>query len=154
MDAVTGLSASGPAYIYIILESLAEAGVKVGLPRTLLPCWPHKPPLAPPESCWRPAITPPAQGRRDYACGLHHRRNHGTRGRQLRVTLIKAVVKATKEQRNCILTVNVTSWPGVGSNRASAMQRNNSVSNTHLHDSAIYPESSSSRLRTNLVPGA
>jgi pyrroline-5-carboxylate reductase len=33
MDAVTGLSASGPAYIYIILESLAEAGVKVGLPR-------------------------------------------------------------------------------------------------------------------------
>src|SRR5713226_883319 len=32
MDAVTGLSASGPAYIYIILESLAEAGVKVGLP--------------------------------------------------------------------------------------------------------------------------
>src|SRR5216684_392969 len=29
MDAVTGLSASGPAYIYIILESLAEAGVKV-----------------------------------------------------------------------------------------------------------------------------
>src|SRR3989449_9330022 len=33
MDAVTGLSASGPAYIYIILESLAEAGVKVGLDR-------------------------------------------------------------------------------------------------------------------------
>lgn len=33
MDAVTGLSASGPAYIYIIVEALAEAGVKVGLPR-------------------------------------------------------------------------------------------------------------------------
>jgi pyrroline-5-carboxylate reductase len=31
MDAVTGLSASGPAYIYIILESLAEAGVSARL---------------------------------------------------------------------------------------------------------------------------
>jgi pyrroline-5-carboxylate reductase len=35
MDAITALSASGPAFVFVILESLAEAGVKVGLPRDM-----------------------------------------------------------------------------------------------------------------------
>jgi len=100
MDAVTGLSASGPAYIYIILESLAEAGVKVGLPRDVATLLAAQTTLGAASvvletgdhpALLKDAVTTPAGCTIDGILELEEGK--------LRVTLIKAVVKATQRAK-------------------------------------------------------
>ena len=100
MDAVTGLSASDPAFAYIILESLAEAGVKVGLPRdvaTLLAAQTMKGSASvvletgDHPALLKDAVTTPAGCTIDGIMELEEGK--------LRVTLIKAVVKAVQRAK-------------------------------------------------------
>ena len=105
MDAVTGLSASGPAYIYIILESLAEAGVKVGLPRDIATLLAAQTALGAAAvvletgdhpALLKDAVTTPAGCTVDGIMELEEGK--------LRVTLIKAVVKAAQRAKELAYT--------------------------------------------------
>jgi pyrroline-5-carboxylate reductase len=99
-DAVTGLSASGPAFLYIILESLAEAGVKVGLPRDISTLLAAQTALGAAKvvletgnhpALLKDAVTTPAGCTIDGIMELEEGK--------LRVTLIKAVMKAAERAR-------------------------------------------------------
>jgi pyrroline-5-carboxylate reductase len=105
MDAITGLSGSGPAFLYIILEALAEGGVKMGLSRelaTLLAAQTmagaakvvletgHHPAML------KDTVTTPAGCTIDGILELEEGK--------LRVTLIKAVVKASQRAKELMFT--------------------------------------------------
>ena len=100
MDAVTGLSGSGPAFLYIVIEALAEAGVNVGLPRDVATLLAAQTTLGSAkmvlETGSHPAllkdeVTTPAGCTVD---GILELEEGG-----LRVTLIKAVKRATMRAR-------------------------------------------------------
>ncbi|MFQ6087295.1 MAG: pyrroline-5-carboxylate reductase [Candidatus Methanofastidiosia archaeon] len=103
MDAVTGLSGSGPAYIYVVIEALAEAGVKVGIPRNVATLLVAQTTLGSAKMVLKtkehPAklkdiVTTPAGCTIDGLLELEEGR--------LRNTLIKAVVKATDRSRELL----------------------------------------------------
>jgi pyrroline-5-carboxylate reductase len=101
MDAVTGLSGCGPAYIYVVLESLTEAGIKVGLPRDLATELASQTVAGAARmlqqtgrhpAALKDEVTTPAGCTIDGLLELEEGK--------LRVTLIKAVVQATKRARS------------------------------------------------------
>ena len=109
MDAITGLSGSGPAFLYIILEALAEGGVKMGLSRELATLLAAQTMLGAAkvvlETGHHPAllkdtVTTPAGCTIDGILELEEGK--------LRVTLIKAVVKASQRAKELMFTESST----------------------------------------------
>ena len=107
MNTITGLSASGPAYVYLIIESLAEAGVKLGLPRelstelsaqTLLGASAMVLHTGEHPAKLKDVVTTPAGCTID---GLLELEEGG-----LRVTLIKAVVRAAERAKELVESHN------------------------------------------------
>ncbi len=105
MDSVTGLSASGPAYIYMVLESLAEGGVKMGLPRDIAMKLAAQTVLGSAKmvletgdhpALLKDAVATPAGCTVD---GILELEEGG-----LRVTLIKAVVKASQRAKELLFS--------------------------------------------------
>lgn len=102
-DAVTGLSASGPAFIYIVIEALAEGGVKVGLPRQVATELAAQTCLGAAKmvietdhhpAVLKDAVTTPAGCTID---GILKLEEGG-----LRVTLIKAIVESARRSRELV----------------------------------------------------
>jgi pyrroline-5-carboxylate reductase len=100
LDAVTGLSGSGPAYVYVIIEALSDGGVRAGLPRDLATKLAAQTVLGAAEMVFatgqhpgtlKDAVTSPGG---TTIAGLHALETHGVRG-----ALIDAVVAATDRAR-------------------------------------------------------
>ena len=100
MDAVTGLSGSGPAYIYMIIEALTDGGVKMGLARdvalrlasqTVLGSAKLVQETAEHPAVLRDQVTTPGG---TAIAAIHDLEDHG-----LRPMLISAVVTATERSK-------------------------------------------------------
>src|SRR5204862_7558592 len=100
MDAVTALSGSGPAYVYLMIESLVDGGVMVGLPREIAHQLAAQTVLGAAqmviETGMHPAqlrdmVTTPAGATIEALAALEHS--------GLRAALIDAVVRATARSR-------------------------------------------------------
>lgn len=100
MNAVTGLSGSGPAYIYMVIEALSDGGVKMGMPRklalelaaqTVLGAAKLVQETGTHPAVLRDQVTTPGG---TTISAIHELERHG-----LRPMLISAVVTATKRSR-------------------------------------------------------
>jgi pyrroline-5-carboxylate reductase len=100
LDAVTGLSGSGPAYVYLVAEALIEGGVLAGLPRptsqalaiqTLLGAATLLAEGTEGPEALRAAVTSPGG---TTAAGLRTLEQHG-----VRAAFLEAVVAATERSR-------------------------------------------------------
>ena len=100
LDAVTGLSGSGPAFVYLMIEALSDGGVRMGLPRDVANALATQTVLGAAEMVQSTGEHPCLLKERVSSpggttiAGLHILESHSLRG-----TLISAVEAATKRSQ-------------------------------------------------------
>ena len=100
LDAVTGLSGSGPAFVYVMIEALSDGGVRMGLPREIA-AGPRRPDRS---RCGRNGADDRrapggAEGQSRQPRRHHDRRPAALEDRGLRAALIAAVEAATRRSQ-------------------------------------------------------
>ena len=100
LDAVTGLSGSGPAYVFLVAEAMADAGVLAGLPRDVAETLAFQTLLGSARllveedaspAALKAAVTSPGG---TTAAGLRELERHGVRG-----AFLEAVMAAAERSR-------------------------------------------------------